>query len=177
MPYIIAVLGLLAGACFWIMRARAATDATRELTGVAQDVIAAARRFGFRRKTNVHPVESLEEPDVAIAGAGIAFLELGGLPSADQQDRLIVSLQSHLGQSKGKAEEAVILGRWLVSECGGAQPGLARLTRRLYKMRGADSFQPLMAVLKDVAAAGRDGAVSPRQGEALAEIAALYRIT
>jgi hypothetical protein len=34
-----------------------------------------------------------------------------------------------------------------------------------------------MAVLKDVAAAGRDGAVSPRQRDALAEIAALYRIT
>lgn len=177
MPYIIAVLGLLAGAYVWILRARAAADATRELTGVAQDVMAAARRFGFRRKTNVHPVESLEEPDVAIAGAGIAFLELGGLPTAEQQDKLIVSLQSHLGQSKGKAEEAVILGRWLITECGGAQPGLARVTRRLFKMRGADSFQPLMAVLKDVAAAGRDGAITSRQSEALAEIAALYRIT
>lgn len=176
MPYIIALLGLLAGSYFWIIRARAAADATRELTGVAQDVMAAARRFGFRRKTNIHPVETLEEPDVAIAGAGIAFLELGGLPSAEQQDRLIASLQSHLGQSQGKAEEALVLGRWLVSECGGAQPGFARLTRRLYKLRGAESFQPLMAVLKEVAASGRDGAVSTRQGEALAEIASLYRI-
>jgi len=176
MPYIIAVLGLLAGAYIWIMRARAAADATRELTGVAQDVMAAARRFGFRRKLNVHPVESLQEPDVAIAAAGIAFLELGGLPTAEQQDKLVVSLQAHLGQSRGKAEEALVLGRWLVTECGGAQPGLTRLTRRLYKMRGADSFQSLMAVLKDVAAAGRDGTVSARQSEALAEIASLYRI-
>ena len=176
MPYIIALLGLLAGSYFWILRARAAADATRELTGVAQDVMAAARRFGFRRRTNVHPVESLEEPDVAIAGAGIAFLELGGLPSTEQQDRLIASLQSHLGQSHGKAEEAVVLGRWLVSECGGAQPGFARLARRLYKLRGAESFQPLMSVLKDVAASGREGSVSVRQTEALAEVASLYRI-
>ena len=72
MPYIIALLGLLAGAYFWMMRARAAADAARDLTGVARDVMAAARRFGFRRKLNTHPVESLEEPDVAIAGAGIA---------------------------------------------------------------------------------------------------------
>jgi hypothetical protein len=177
MPYIIVVLGLLAGVYFWINRARAAADATRELTGVAQDVMAAARRFGFRRKTNLHPVEALEEPDVAIARAGIAFLEMGGLPSTEQQDRLIVSLQSDLGQSKSKAEAAVILGRWLVTDCGGAQRGLARQTRRLYKMRGADRFQPLMAVLKGVAASGRDGAVSTRQSEALGEIAALYRIT
>lgn len=177
MPYIIAILGLLAGAYFWIIRARAAADAARDLTGVAQDVMAAARRFGFRRKLNTHPVESLEEPDVAIAGAGIAFLELGGLPSAEMHDRLIASLQSHLGQSHSKAEEAVVLGRWLVAECGGAQAGLVRLTRRLYKMRGADSFQPLMAVLKDVAAAGRDQSVSTRQREALEEIAQLYRIS
>jgi hypothetical protein len=177
MPYLIALVGLIVGAYLWIQRARMAAEATHELAGVAQDVLAAAKRFGFRRKLNLHPVESLEDPDVAIAGAGVAFLELGGLPTAEQQDKLIASLQSHLGQSQNKAEEAAILGRWLVAESGGALPGLERLTRRLYKLRGAPSFQPLMSVLKDVAAAGRDGAVSARQREALEEIARLFRIT
>ncbi|MBN8631846.1 MAG: hypothetical protein J0L76_13440 [Rhodobacterales bacterium] len=177
MPYLIALFGLVIGAYFWVQRARMAAEATQELAGVAQDVIAAAKRFGFRRKLNLHPVESLEDPDVAIAGAGVAFLELGGLPTAEQQDKLIASLQSHLGQSHGKAEEAAILGRWLVAESGGALLGLERLTRRLYKMRGAQSFQPLMTVLKDVAAAGRDGTVSARQREALEEIARLYRVS
>jgi hypothetical protein len=176
MPYLIALFGLIVGAYFWVQRARNAADAANELVGVAQDVMAAARRFGFRRRHDLHPVESLDDPDVAIAGAGIAFLELGGLPTAEQQDKLIVSLQSHLGQSHNKAEEAVILGRWLVAESGGAQQGLERLTRRLYKLRGNQTFQPLMAVLKDVAAAGRDGAVSARQREALEEIAVLFRI-
>jgi hypothetical protein len=176
MPYIIALLGLIGAAYFWINRARNAAEATRELTGVAQDVMAAARRFGFRRKRDTHPVDSLEDPDVALAAAGIAFLELGGLPTTEQQDALIVSLQHHLGQSHNKAKEALILGRWLVTECGGPQPGLARLTRRLYKLKGADSFGPMMAVLKDVAATSR-GTVSDRQREALAEIASLYRIT
>jgi hypothetical protein len=177
MPYIIALLGMVIGAYFWIQRARMAAEATNELVGVAQDVMAAARRFGFRRRHNQHPVESLEDPDVAIAGAGIAFLELGGLPTAEQQDKLIVSLQTHLGQSHNKAEEALILGRWLVAESGGAQQGLERITRRLYKLRGHQSFQPLMAVLKDVVATGRDAAVSARQREALEEIAVLFRIT
>lgn len=176
MPYIIALVGLIGAACFWLNRARNAADATRELTGVAQDVMAAARRFGFRRRLNTHPVESLDDPDVAMAAAGIAFLELGGLPTAEQQDALIVGLQHHLGQSRNKAEEAVILGRWLVAECGGAQAGLTRLTRRLFKLKGTPGFEPLMAVLKDVAASGRSG-LSDRQREALAEIAALYRIT
>jgi hypothetical protein len=176
MPYIIALLGLVVGAYIWISRARAAAEATRELTGVAQDVMAAARRFGFRRRHDLHPVESLDDPDVALAGSGLAFLELGGLPTAEQQDRLVVSLQAHLGQSRGKAEEALVLGRWLMTESGGAQQGFERLTRRLYKLRGAESFQPLMAVLKDVATSARDGAVSQRQSEALAEVAVLFRV-
>jgi hypothetical protein len=177
MPYLIALFGLIVGAYFWVQRARMAAEATHELAGVAQDVIAAAKRFGFRRKLNLHPVESLEDPDVAIAGAGVAFLELGGLPNAEQHDKLLVSLQSHLGQSNSKAEEAAILGRWLVAESGGARQGLERLTRRLYKLRGAQSFQPLMAVLKDVASAGRDGTLSARQREALEEIARLFRVS
>jgi hypothetical protein len=177
MPYLIALFGLVIGGYFWIQRARMAAEAAQDLAGVAQDVMAAAKRFGFRRKLNLHPVESLEDPDVAIAGAGVAFLELGGLPSAEQQDKLLISLQSHLGQSQDKAEEAAILGRWLVGESGGAQQGLERLTRRLHKLRGAASFHPLMSVLKDVAAAGRDGAVSTRQREALEEIARLFRIS
>jgi hypothetical protein len=176
MPYIIALLGIVIGAYFWVQRARMAAEATQDLVGVAQDVMAAARRFGFRRKHNLHPVESLEDPDVAIAGAGLSFLELGGLPTSEELDKLTVSLQAHLGQSQDKAEEALILGRWLVTESGGAGPGLERLTRRLYKLRGRETFDPLMAVLKDVAAGGRDGALSTRQREALDEIAILYRI-
>jgi hypothetical protein len=176
-PYIIALFGIVIAAYFWVQRARMAAEATHELAEMAQDVLAAAKRFGFRRKLNLHPVESLEDPDIAIAGAGVAFLELGGLPTADQQDRLIASLQSNLGQSHSKAEEAAILGRWLVAESGGAQQGLERLTRRLHKMRGMQGFQPLMAVLKDVAAAGRDGSLSPRQSEALEDIARLFRIS
>lgn len=138
--------------------------------------MAAARRIGFRRRLNTHPVEALEDPDVAIVGTGIAFLELGGLPTAEQHTALTIRLQHHLGQSHNKAEEALILGRWLVTECGGAQAGLTRLTRRVFKLKRTSSFEPLLAVVKDVAATGH-GSVSQRQREALSEIAALYRIT
>ena len=140
-----------------------AAVATQDLAEMAQDVVAAARRFGFRRKDDQHPVDSLDDPDVAIAGAGVAFLELAGLPSTKQQDRLIVGLQHHLGQSREKAEEAAILGRWLVNACEGAQAGMDRLSRRLLKLKGAQGFQPLMSVLKDVAVAGREGNLSDRQ--------------
>jgi hypothetical protein len=176
MPYIVALLGLIAGAYFWMNRARAAGMAAQDLAGVAQDVMSAARRFGFRRRYNEHPVDSLQDADVAIAGAGLAFLDLTGLPSSEQQDALLVSLQSRLGHDRQKAEEAMILGRWLVTECGGPDAALKRFTRRLIKLKGNGALQPLLEVLKDVAAAGRDGALSTRQKEALEEIARSFRL-
>ena len=176
MPYLIALLGLIGGAVIWYYRMKAAGQAAQDLAGVAQDVMSAARRFGFRRRYNEHPVDSLQDADVAIAGAGLAFLDLAGLPTAEQQDSLLVSLQSRLGHDRAKAEEAMILGRWLVAECGGPDAALKRFSRKLLKMKGASALEPLLQVVRDVAAAGRDGALSPRQREALDEIARAFKL-
>jgi hypothetical protein len=138
-------------------------------------VLGAARRFGFRRQANVHPVDSLQDAGVAVAAIGIGFLELGGLSRAEQHEALLRSLQMNQAMSHDQAQEAVILGRWLITECGGPAPGVERLCRRLWKLAGPGSFTPLMAVLKDVTDASGTASTA-RQGEALAQIARTYRI-
>jgi hypothetical protein len=175
MPFLLGLLALIGAAFFWAQRARNAAEMTRELAGVASDVAAAARRFGFRRRGNVHPVESLDDADVAFAGAGIAFLELGGLPSTEGQAALIRSLQSRRDMAHDKAQEALILGRWLVTESQGAQPGFTRLVRKLFKMQGQAGFEPLMLVLRDVVEANA-GVMSPQQGDALDEVKYIYKL-
>jgi hypothetical protein len=175
MPFIIALLGLIGAAYFWAQRARNAAQIGQELSGVASDVMAAARRFGFRRRGAEHPVESLADADVAIAGAAIAFLELGGLPNVEQQQGLVRSLQARLDMSHDKAQEALILGRWLMAESGGAQPGFTRLVRKLAKMKGQAGFEPLMLVLRDEAEVAA-GVLSARQGEALDEVRVIYKL-
>ena len=124
---------------------------TRELAGVAADVAAAARRFGFRRRGTSHPVENLEDAEVGIAGAGTSFLELGGMPSLEAQAALVRSLQMRLDMAHDKAQGAMVLGRWLVTESQGPQPGFSRLVRKIFKMRGQAGFAPLMQVLRDLA--------------------------
>ncbi|MGL6210368.1 MAG: hypothetical protein ACRC14_11135 [Paracoccaceae bacterium] len=176
MPYILGVLALAGVAYMWVIRMRNAAEMTHELANVASDVMAAARRLGFRRRLNSHPVDGLEDANVAIAGAGIAFLELGGLPTAEQQNGLTIALQSHLAESHDLAKEQMILGRWLVSESGGAPSGFDRLTRRLFKLQGAEGFKPLLAVLQDVAQAGSTG-LSTRQKEALEGLSRTFRLT
>ncbi|MEZ5778397.1 MAG: hypothetical protein R3E44_08550 [Paracoccaceae bacterium] len=176
MPIIIGLIGAVTVAFIWIMRMRNAAEMTHELAGVAQDVMSAARRLGFRKKYNTHPVESVDEPHLAISAIAIAFLELDGLPTAEQQDALLRSLQSHTGQGLKDAEESLILGRWLVNESNGPAPAVSRLARRLAKIDRAGGFNPLMGVLNDIATAGRGGVVSDRQKDALAEIARAFKL-
>jgi hypothetical protein len=145
------------------------------LSNVAGDVMAAARRFGFRRRHDQHPVDSLDDADVAVAGILLAFLEMGNLPSAEQHLALTASLCRHLHQSTEKAREALILGRWLVQECGTQQAGFSRLSKRLFKLRGVAALEPLMQVLRDVSA--EIGDLAPRQREALEDIKRIFRLT
>lgn len=175
MPVIMAILAVAAGVIFWTMRARNAAGAARELADMAGDVMSAARRFGFRRRYNEHPVDSLQDRGVAIAGLGVAFMELGGLPTTEQQNALLVSVQHRLGHDLKRAEEALVLGRWLVSECGGPHPGFARLSRRLVRLGGPAAYDPATEVLRDVAAANRGGTLSEQQCEALEDLVRQFR--
>ncbi len=176
MPFILSLLAIAVGGYFWLNRARNAAYIATDLAGMAQDVMGAARRFGFRRNANIHPVDSLEDAGVAIAALGIGYLELGGLPRAEQHEALLRSLQVNVGHSHDQAQEAVILGRWLITECGGPGPGIDRVTRRLWKLKGAGSFGALTTVLKDVADSG-GVATSAKQKDALDAVARVYRVT
>ena len=101
------------------------------------DVRLAARRFGFKRRTNVHPVEGIDDPRLAVAALSIAFLELDDYPSAEQRSALLVRLQSVYDISQNEAEEMAILGRWFVSESGGPSQAITRaFTQALQTARG-----------------------------------------
>ncbi|HHB80369.1 MAG TPA: hypothetical protein ENK83_01285 [Aliiroseovarius sp.] len=176
MPFVLAILAAIGGVIFWMLRARSAAHGARELMDMANDVRLAARRFGFRRNAGQHPVESIEEAPVAVATLGVAYLELDGLPSREQQVALGRGLQRELGLSLGDAEELVILGRWLVNECGGPLQAVPRTARKLYKLDGGASFSQMLGVFKEISGEA-GGAVSERQAEALADIKRAFHIS
>ena len=171
MPFIIALLGIIGAAYFWAQRARNARDMVGDVANMANDVRLAARRFGFSRKMNTHPVESIEDPRLAIASIATAFIELDDLPTAEQRQLLVVQLRSKLRADAAEAEEMEVLGRWFMTECGGAEPAVARLSRKLYKLGGTDHMELLMDILK---ASVTD--LSERQRDALNDITRAMRV-
>ncbi|WP_368184032.1 hypothetical protein [Aestuariibius sp. HNIBRBA575] len=166
MPILIAVLGGLAAVYFFVNRAKNAADLSHDLLGVANDVRLAARRFGFQRRSNTHPADSIEDPKLAIATIAIAFLELDDLPTKEQRGLLDVQLRSTLRVSAQDSSELQILGRWLMNECQGPQPAITRLARVLFKLDGANSFEPLLTILKGITTEDLSGA----QREAINDI-------
>lgn len=88
-----------------------------------------------------------------------------------------MSLQRHLGHGKKQAVEALILDHWLVAEKDGAAQRLEWLIRQRSKLRSRQTYQPLMAVPKDVPAAGQRSADCIRQPSAFEATAALFRIS
>ncbi|MCP5072929.1 MAG: hypothetical protein GY947_06490 [Rhodobacteraceae bacterium] len=120
---------------------------------VANDVRLAARRFGFTRNSKRHPVEDIDDPDIAVAAIACAFFELDGLPTQDQRNALIVQVATLLRTDKAGAEELTVLGHWLAAQCQGPSAAISRISRRLYKINGVSSLQSLMAIIQNALAA------------------------
>lgn len=123
----------------------------------------------------MHPAEAIEDPDIALAGIGAAFLALDDLPTKGQRSALISGIERAAGLTLTDAGELAVLGRWIMEQSDGPGQSVSRLSRRLYKMRGAEGFPPLMTVIDTVAKAG-DAQLSRRQKEALGDMRQGFRL-
>lgn len=64
-----------------------------------------------------------------------------------------------MASTRTKVEEMMVVGRWLVNECHGAQPAIARLAKRLSRL-DSGAFQTLLPVLNDMGQRSGDSATS-----------------
>lgn len=176
MPFLIALAAAAVGIYFFLIRARNTAHMVGDLADTANDVRLAARRFGFRRASDQHPVDALDDQTVALGAIGAAFLELDDLPTREQRDALVGALAQQGGMSRKNAEESLILGRWIVGQSGGPAQAIPRLSKRLFKLAGSEPFLPLMAIIKAVSAAGSGDLTQP-QKSALEDIRLAFRIS
>lgn len=176
MPVVIALLGLIVTVGYFVIRARNTARVGADLLDMANDVRLAARRFGFRRQANLHPAESIEDPQIAMAAIASAFVELDDLPTADQRAALTREMARTFDVSAKDAEELSVLGRWMVAECGTPDAAISRLSRKLNRLSGADGFTRLMTLVQTAAQTG-SGQLSRKQSEALDDIKRAFRIS
>lgn len=169
------LLALAVGIYFFVIRARNAAVIADDIADMTQTALGAARRFGFRRRANVHPVECIEDPKLAVAGLATAYLELDALPTQDTRNAMLVAFQSALDVSRAEADELAALGQWFVNECKGPDAAISRLARKLVRLDGPQGLVTTMEVIGQIAKSS-GGAPSEKQHEALDELKRVFKV-
>lgn len=152
MPVLLALLGLISAAAIWYYRARDAHHAAGDLMEMANDVRLAARRFGFKRKVNVHPVDSIDDPRLAAAGIVAAVAGMGASIEGDDLAEMSRQFQSVFQVERGEADEIITFARWIAEQCGTRSEAVRRLSKRLASLAGGNVRQDLDRMLDAVIA-------------------------
>ncbi len=168
------VLALILGVAFWIYRLRAASEAAATLADAANDVRLAARRFGFRRKTNLHPVDCVEDARLAAMGVVAAVAQLDRGWDRDVSDIMVRHAQSIFEVDVNEATEMVVFGRWLSDQSGTKAEIVRRLAKRILALAGPDALPDLERMI-DAVSLKRDGGQSEDVEDALSTLRRVLR--
>ncbi len=171
MPIVMMILAAVGGAIWWWIRSN-----PRDALDVAADAVATAknapRRLAFTKQTRAHPVEGIDDPRIAICAIAQSFLELDGLPTQEQRDQLHVQVRSKLRAEEAEAEEMEVLGRWLMTQCGGPDQAIPRLAKRMFKIDKTASY----GMLQDMLSGLVGNELSERQVEAVQDMRRAFKL-
>lgn len=160
-------MGILGAAYFWASRARDARDAVEDIANVADDVRLAFRRMGFRRQSNVHPVDAIDDPAQLIGIIVRSFIEIRGEVTSNDLRLMRVAFRDEFGRNDQSSEDLAVISDWAMRECGTADAAISRAAKRLYKSNGNEGFQALMRVIGQITS---DTRLHPKQKESLDDI-------
>jgi hypothetical protein len=164
------ILGAI-GAAIWFWVRNNPRDALHLAQDAATTLRNAPRRIAFRRQTNEHPVEGIDDPRIAICAIAQAFVELDDLPTQDQRQKLHVSVRTKLRCDEEEAEEMEVLGRWLMTQCQGAAAAIPRLGKRMFKIDGEASWTLLQEMLGGLI----EGELSSKQVGAIEDLRVAFK--
>lgn len=161
-----AVLGVLLA---WYWRFKMAREAAGELIGVAEDVRAAARRFSYRRKHKTHPIDAVEDPRLAAAGAALAIAAMDQPLSRAELEAASEGAEQVFGVSGQEAAEIAAFGRWIAGQANTEEEAVRRLTAVVHREAGPDAGPDLVTLVRQVATAD-GGPLGEREEQALDRI-------
>lgn len=150
MHILLAALGILAAAAFWFYRIRQAADTTRVALDAAQDVKAAARRFGFQTRANQHPSEGVDDPRVTGTALLVLVAEADGGISKAEQDTILEQVQAVFQVSGAEANDLFVFSRWLANQSSNPDDMIRRLIKRTVHLGGRDVLPDMIAMVRAV---------------------------
>lgn len=108
-----------------------------------------------------------------LGSLGVAYSMLGNVFTNESKAKIVKHCRDQFLQTEKEAEDLVVYSHWIVQQCGTASAGFTRIVKRLYRMNGNASFEPVMATLSSLSAGET---LSAQQREALEEVQTVFRL-
>jgi len=150
LPILLAILGLLAAASFWMYRIHHAANAANALLNAAQDVRSAARRFGYRLRNNQHPVEGIDDPRVSATALLVLVAKTEDGVSKASQAEIEDQLQTVFQMRRSEAQEMYFFAKWLAGQSQNPSDMTRRLIKRTLTLGGRDTLPDLITMVRAV---------------------------
>ncbi|WP_150525055.1 TerB family tellurite resistance protein [Roseibium sediminis] len=150
MHILFAVLGVLAAVGFWYYRLQNAASGVKAISEAALDIQAAARRFGFRQRANLHPVDSIEDARTAATTLLVLVATDDGSLSVREEDAILQQVSEVFGASKAEATELFQFSRWLSEQSKNPDDMARRLIKRTLHLGGPDTLPDLKRMVAAV---------------------------
>lgn len=166
MPAILGALAILAGAYVWYLRYQNARDAAETLVDAANDVRLAARRFGFRRKANVHPVDCVEDGRLGALAIAAAMMQMDHAWTREAEADLARAAETVFAVKPADAAEMVVFAKWLSDQSSTYDEIVRRLAKRLAGL-GDRGLRQDLARLIEGACTDENGELSDNAVDAL----------
>jgi uncharacterized tellurite resistance protein B-like protein len=147
---LLAALGILAAAAFWIYRNRQTADSIHDVPDAPQDVKAAALKFGYRPHPDQHASECADDPRVTGAAVLVLVAETDGGISTAEQVAILQKLQTVFQMSDSDADELFMFAKWLASQNNNPDDMIQRLIRRTVDLGGRDTLPDMIAMVRAV---------------------------
>ena len=113
MPFILMILGAVAGAAFWWWRLKAMGEAASEIHDAAGKVIGKYRRNKFRKKVEGSPLTAVDDPRAAAVVMMMAIVQEEGPLDEVWEAAIRREVVDTIGESD--PTELMIFSKWAVS--------------------------------------------------------------
>jgi len=170
MHILLVVLAVAVGVGVWIWRAQMAARAASDLIDTADDIRAALRRFGYRRKANVNPLDGIDDPRLAAAGILAAFVKMDGDLGREEIAAIARECAAAFHADADEAGQIGAYGRWLVQQSSNMDEAVRRLARNLETKVTAEEREQLLGMIERVASID-GGGLSDAQRYSLDQLA------
>lgn len=144
---LVSALGLIA---YFIIRANQVNRAGRELLDAASEAKGCVRRSLWRRRTEVDPTRSIEDPRLAAAVMMCAVANADGDITERERTAILGLMEQHFQMPRGDCEVMLGEARWLAKEAKDLSAFLQRLSKPIAACCTEAELADLFAMLEAV---------------------------